>query len=128
MSYALTATLDTPFDEAVEAVRVALADQGFGIITEIDMKATLQKKIGAEIDNQIILGACNPGFAHKAILAEPSIGVLLPCNVVVRSDGDKTTVEMINPQMMVDLTANPEMGALAGEVSGSLERAIASLQ
>jgi uncharacterized protein (DUF302 family) len=128
MSYALTTTLDTPFDEAVEKVRVALADQGFGIITEIDMKATLQKKIGAEIDNQVILGACNPGFAHKAIQAEPSIGVLLPCNVVVRSDGDKTTVEMINPQMMVDLTENPEMGVLAQEVSVSLERAIESLR
>jgi len=128
MSYALTTILDTPFDETVEKVRVALADQGFGIITEIDMKATLHEKIGAEIDNQVILGACNPGFAHKAIQAEPSIGVLLPCNVVVRSNGDKTTVEMINPQMMVDLTENPEMGVLAREVSVSLERAIDSLR
>lgn len=127
MTYALTVSLSCPFDEAVEKVRTALADQGFGIITEIDMKATLKKKIGVDIDDQVILGACNPGFAHKAIQAEPSIGVLLPCNVVVRSDGDATTVEMINPQMMVDLTANPEMAVLAQEVSASLERALEAL-
>jgi uncharacterized protein (DUF302 family) len=127
MSYALSVTLDRPFDEAMAAVREALTEQGFGVITEIDMKATLNKKLGVDIDQQVILGACNPGFAHKAIQVEPSIGVLLPCNVVVRAAGTSTSVEMINPQMMVDLTANPEMGALAQEVSASLERAIESL-
>ncbi len=128
MSYALTVALESPFDTAIEQVRAALTEQGFGVITEIDMKATLHKKIGAEIDNQVILGACNPEFAHKAIQAEPSIGVLLPCNVVVRSTGETTTVEMINPQMMVDLTANPVMAGLAHEVSDRLEAAIESLR
>lgn len=128
MNYAISTTLDKPFDKVVEQVRAALADEGFGVITEIDMKATLHKKIGATIDNQVILGACNPDFAHKAIQAEPSIGVLLPCNVVVRSDADKVTVEMINLQTMVDLTANPEMAALAQEISENLERAIQTLR
>ena len=82
-SYALSATIDRDFDTTVADVKAALGDQGFGIITEIDMAATLQTKLGVEIDRQVILGACNPGFAHRALQAEPSIGLLLPCNVVV---------------------------------------------
>ena len=85
MGYALTATVPRPFEETVRATRAALADQGFGVLTEIDLAGTLKAKIGADIPAQVILGACRPALAHAAIQAEPSIGLLLPCNVVVRA-------------------------------------------
>ena len=106
-SYGLSATLDRDFDTTVADVKAALGDQGFGIITEVDMTATLLSKLGVEIDRQVILGACNPGFAHRALQAEPSIGLLLPCNVVVRSTDAGTVVEMIDPSTMTDLTGSP---------------------
>jgi uncharacterized protein (DUF302 family) len=127
ITYALSATVDRDFDATVSDVRAALADQGFGIITEIDMKATLKAKIGAEIAPQVILGACNPGFAHRALLAEPAIGLLLPCNVVVRSTADGTVVEMINPQMLTDLTGSPDVAALSDEVTERLSAALAAV-
>jgi uncharacterized protein (DUF302 family) len=127
IAYALSATVDRDFDATVSEVRAALADQGFGIITEIDMQATLKAKIGAEIAPQVILGACNPGFAHRALLAEPAIGLLLPCNVVVRSTADGTVVEMINPQMLTDLTGSPEVAALSDEVTERLSAALAAV-
>ena len=126
-SYALTATIDRDFDTTVADVKTALGDQGFGIITEIDMAATLLTKLGVEIDRQVILGACNPGFAHRALQAEPSIGLLLPCNVVVRTTPEGTIVEMIDPAMMTDLTGSPEVGALADEVKERLSAALAAV-
>jgi uncharacterized protein (DUF302 family) len=126
-SYALTATIDRDFDATVADVKAALGDQGFGIITEIDMAATLQTKLGVEVDRQVILGACNPGFAHRALQAEPSIGLLLPCNVVVRATPEGTVVEMIDPAMMTDLTGSPEVGALADEVKVRLSTALAAI-
>jgi uncharacterized protein (DUF302 family) len=125
--YALTAVIDRDFDTTVADVRAALGDQGFGIITEIDMAATLQSKLGVEIDRQVILGACNPGFAHRALQAEPSMGLLLPCNVVVRSTPDGTVVEMIDPATMTALTGSPEIGALADEVKDRLSAALAAV-
>jgi uncharacterized protein (DUF302 family) len=127
IAYALSATVDRDFDATVSEVRAALADQDFGIITEIDMQATLKAKIGAEIAPQVILGACNPGFAHRALLAEPAIGLLLPCNVVVRSTADGTVVEMINPQMLTDLTGSPEVAALSDEVTQRRSAALAAV-
>jgi uncharacterized protein (DUF302 family) len=127
IAYALSATVDRDFDATVSEVRAALADQDFGIITEIDMQATLKAKIGAEIAPQVILGACNPGFAHRALLAEPAIGLLLPCNVVVRSTAGGTVVEMINPQMLTDLTGSPEVAALSDEVTQRLSAALAAV-
>jgi len=126
-SYALSATIDRDFDLTVADVKAALGDQGFGVITEIDMAATLQTKLGVEIDRQVILGACNPGFAHRALQAEPSIGLLLPCNVVVRATPDGTVVEMIDPAMMTDLTGSPAIGDLADEVKESLSAALAAV-
>jgi len=126
-SYALTATVDRDFDTTVADVKAALGDQGFGVLTEIDMAATLLTKLGVEIDRQVILGACNPGFAHRALQAEPSIGLLLPCNVVVRSTPDGTVVEMIDPAMMTDLTGSPAVGELAGEVKDSLSAALVAV-
>ena len=126
-SYALSATIDRDFDLTVADVKAALGDQGFGVITEIDMAATLQTKLGVEIDRQVILGACNPGFAHRALQAEPSIGLLLPCNVVVRATPDGTVVEMIDPAMMTDLTGSPAVGELADEAKESLSAALAAV-
>lgn len=120
MTHGLSTTLDSPFDDTVIAVREALASEGFGVITEIDMQATLRTKIGVEIDPYLILGACNPTYAHQSLQVDPAIGLLLPCNVVVRSTGAGTVVEMINPQMLVDVTDNPDMQPIAHEVSARL--------
>ena len=127
MSYALTATVERPFDEVVADVRTALAEQGFGIITEINMSETLKTKIGVEIDRQVILGACSPSHAHRALQADPSIGLLLPCNVVVRSTEAGTVVEMIDPQTMVALTGAEAMQEVADEVGDRLGAAMAAI-
>jgi len=124
MSYGMTKTVSRPFTDVVADVRTALADQGFGVITEIDMQATLKKKIDVDIADQVILGACSPSHAYKALQADPSIGLLLPCNVTVRSEGDSTVIEMINPQTMVDLSASPEMAAVADDVGNKLRLAL----
>jgi uncharacterized protein (DUF302 family) len=128
MTYGMSLTLTRPFDDAVTAVRDALAQHGFGIVSEIDMQQTLRTKLGVEIGHNLILGACNPGFAYRALQAEPSIGLLLPCNVVVRGTEDGTVVEMIDPQIMVALAENPEMELVAGEVAEKLSAALESLR
>ena len=125
-TYGLSTAIDRDFDATVADVKEALGDQGFGIITEIDMQATLKAKLGVDIEPQVILGACNPGFAHKALQAEPAVGLLLPCNVVVRRSEGRTIVEMINPQTMVDLTGSPAMAEIAGEVTDRLTAALAA--
>lgn len=128
MSYAHTVTLATPFADAVVAVREALAGQGFGIVSEVDIAATLRSKLGVEIEPQVILGACRPDFAHKALAIEPSIGLLLPCNVVVRATGGTTIVDMIDPAMLVDVTGNADLRAMAGEVGTHLKAALEVLR
>jgi len=128
MSYALSTTLDLPYGACLGQVRDALAAQGFGILTEIDLQATLKKKLGVDIAPQVILGACNPPLAHAALEAEPSIGLLLPCNVVVRSTSEDTTmVEAVDPQTMVALTANPALQDVADDASRRLTAALNSL-
>ena len=124
----MSRTINRPFDEVNAEVRAVLAEQGFGIVSEIDMQATLRNKIGVEIEPQLILGACNPKFAHRALQAEPSIGLLLPCNVVIRTTDAGTVVEMINPQMMAEITEGPEMKQIADEVTEMLSKALASLK
>lgn len=128
MSYGMSATFDRPFDEVVTAVREALAGQGFGVVSEIDMAATLRTKLGVDIGRQLILGACNPGYAYRALQAEPSIGLLLPCNVVIRGTDGATVVEMINPQTMVEVTENPAMQQVAAEVTEGLASALEALR
>lgn len=128
MSYALSIDLERPFDEVVTRVKEALAANGFGIVSEIDMQKTLRDKIGVEIDAQLILGACNPRFAHRSLQVEPSIGLLLPCNVVVRRAAGLTVVEAINPQTLVTLTENPAMSELAAEVTAALGSALDMLR
>lgn len=128
VSYALSATVDQPFQATLEATRSALADQGFGILTEIDLAATLKAKIGIDVAPQVILGACRPPLAHAAIQAEPSIGVLLPCNVVVRSVEDGATlVEAMDPGAMVTLTGNDELLDVAADARDRLMSALAFL-
>ena len=128
MTYSMSTTLDRPYDQAVADVRAALAEQGFGVITEIDMQAALAEKLGADIEPQIILGACSPNHAYRALQVEPSVGVLLPCNVVVRAEGaDRSVVEMINPQMMVEIAEGDGMQEVADEVTAKLSAALDSL-
>ncbi len=128
MSYGITTTVHTPFDETLAAVRAALAAQGFGVLTEIDMAATLKTKLDVDIPPQVVLGACNPPLAYRALQAEESIGLLLPCNVVVRSEGEtRTVVEALDPQVMVGVTGNEGLRAVADDAGTRLRGAISAL-
>ena len=128
MSYALTTTVARAFTDALDATRVSLADQGFGILTEIDIQATLKAKLGVDIPAQVILGACRPPLAYATLQAEPSAGLLLPCNVVVRYLDDKTTVvEALDPLVMVSLTHNEALSEVADEAGRRLAAALDSL-
>ncbi|WP_288337259.1 DUF302 domain-containing protein [uncultured Gordonia sp.] len=130
MSIALATSLRTTFDDAVSRTREALSEQGFGVLTEIDVKATLKNKLDEDIEDYLILGACNPPLAHRAITANRQIGLLLPCNVVVRSDPDdpgNILVEAMNPQLLVDVTDEPQLQPVAREVADKLQAAITAL-
>ncbi|MFI7435507.1 DUF302 domain-containing protein [Micromonospora haikouensis] len=128
MSYAMTIRLSAGFTPAVERVRAALKDQGFGVLTEIDMRATLHEKLGVELEEYVILGACNPPLAHRAVAADRNIGLLLPCNVVVRADGpDATLVQALDPQVMVQLSDAADLRAVADEATRRLRAALDAL-
>ncbi|MBJ6630994.1 DUF302 domain-containing protein [Streptomyces griseoincarnatus] len=128
MAYDRTVRLtDTDFDTAVAAVRRALADQGFGVLTEIDVRATLKAKLDHDMEDYVILGACNPPLAHRALEADRSIGLLLPCNVVVRRDGDHALVQALDPGTMVTLTGLDALTPVADEATARLDAALSSL-
>jgi uncharacterized protein (DUF302 family) len=133
MTYTLTTTVDLPWAEALDRTRDALAAQGFGILTEINVRSTFEAKLGAEaaeaVGDYVILGACNPALASRALAAEPEIGALLPCNVVVRRNKDAavTTVEAIDPQTMVQLSAAPAVKEIADDAGTRLRKALAGL-
>ena len=128
MTYALSTTVGRPFADALDATRSALSEQGFGILSEIDLAATLKEKLDADIAPQVILGACRPPLAHAALEAEPSIGLLLPCHVVVRAvDDDSTLVEAMDPEVMVTLTGNQTLSDVAADARGRLTAALAAL-
>lgn len=133
MTYTHHLTLDQPYAQAVESVRAALSEQGFGIITEIDMRATFERKLDAaaaeEIGDYIILGACNPGLARRALAAEPQLGALLPCNVIVRDGGDgaHSIVEAMDPKVMVQLSDSDHVREVADDADARLRAAVASL-
>lgn len=116
------------FDEALAKVTAELQKEGFGVLTEIDVAATMKKKLDHNMPPYRILGACNPGFAKRALTAEPSIGLLLPCNVVVRQDAAGTVqVEFLDPGMMGQMTDNPSVGPIGTEVREKLQRVMRAL-
>jgi uncharacterized protein (DUF302 family) len=128
MSYDITTTVDQPFAPTLAAVKDALKAQGFGILTEIDMAATMKAKLDVDIAPQVILGACNPPLAHRALQVEDQIGLLLPCNVVVRSLPDgRTEVAAIDPQVMVTMTGNAALASVADDAAALLGAALRSL-
>ena len=128
-TYGFGTTLDSPIDEAVERTTAALKAEGFGVLTRIDVDKTLKAKIGVDVEPYVILGACNPGFAHRALQAEPELGLLLPCNVIVYKVGDKSAVSIVDPTQMLGVADdNPELDALASEVEISLRRVVAALE
>ena len=128
MGYGMTTRVREPFAETVERVRAALQDQGFGVLTEIDVRATLRDKLGEEMEDYLILGACNPPLAHRALGIDRQIGLLLPCNVVVRSDGGDTVVEALDPQVMVSVSGQPAFKPVAEEAAGRLAAALDTLR
>lgn len=126
--YGISVTLTASFADTVERTRAALAEQGFGILTEIDVAATLKTKLDLDLAPYLILGACNPPLAHQAISIDPSIGVLLPCNVVVRTlDETHTLVEAMDPDVMVNATGNPALASVAEQARTRLSAALAAL-
>jgi len=128
VSYALTTTIRRSFTDTLDATRLALSDQGFGVLTEIDLQATMKAKLDVDIPAQVILGACRPPLAFAALEAEPSIGLLLPCNVVVRYlDDDSTIVEALNPRLMVSVTHNESLSPVADEAGRRLSAALDTL-
>jgi uncharacterized protein (DUF302 family) len=128
MSYDLSRTIESGFDETVAKVADALKREGFGILTEIDVAATMKQKLGIEFRPYRILGACNPMLAHRALLAEDKIGVMLPCNVIVQEAGaGKVEVASIDPRAAMERVGNPGLAGLAHEVADKLTRVISAI-
>ena len=126
--YGFGKTVPMDFERAIDVVTEALKTEGFGVLTDIDVQATLKKKLGEDMPPYRILGACNPPLAHRAITAEPSIGLLLPCNVVIRQeDGGTVHVEFMDPAAVLNLVENPAVHQLAKEVRERLDRVLAAL-
>lgn len=117
MDYGRTVRVNVPYEQAVRRTREALAEQGIGVLTEIDVRATLKHKIDAEMEDYVILGACNPRLAHRALEIDRTIGLLLPCNVVVRRDGEGSLVEAMDPQIMVTVPEIEQLRPIAEEAS-----------
>ncbi|MCB5291713.1 DUF302 domain-containing protein [Arthrobacter sp. SO3] len=134
MSYAHTITVALPYEEAVRRTREALLGQGFGVLSEIDVRSTFEAKLGEEsgqaLGDYLILGVCNPALAQRALTAEPDMGLLLPCNVVIRrgSGADATVIQTIDPQTMVRLSDAPAVALVAGEADDRLRAALKELQ
>lgn len=127
MTYGFSRTVDMPFDAAVEKVTAELQKEGFGVLTTIDVKETLKKKLNVDFKNYKILGACNPPFAHKALQADEEIGLLLPCNVIVYEKSGKSVVAAFDPMSMSRIMDNTAVEPIASEVKQRLERVIAAV-
>jgi uncharacterized protein (DUF302 family) len=126
--YTFGARLAAPFDEIREAVEAALRAEGFGVLTEIDVAATLRAKLGVTRSPYVILGACNPPLAHRALSADPSVGALLPCNVVIREIEGDVIVEAMDPRAALGLVDDPAIAEVAGEARARLVRVVASIE
>ena len=128
MASVFDTSVAAPLDEAIARTKVALKEQGFRVLTEIDVRQTLRDKIGVEFAPYVILGACNPGLAHRALQAEPSVGLLLPCNVVVREVGGRSEVAAVDPEQMLGMFGgDAAIRGVAAEASAGLRAAIAAL-
>ncbi|WP_340681394.1 DUF302 domain-containing protein [Amycolatopsis coloradensis] len=128
VKYDLSLTLDLPYEKAVAAVRAALKDQGFGVLTEIDVQATMRDKLDADMEPYVILGACNPPLAHRALEVDRMIGLLLPCNVVVRADGDeRSLVQALDPRVMIEVPEREELRPVAEEAGKRIRAALDAL-
>ncbi len=127
MTYDLSVEISTSYEQAITQVKQTLKEQGFGTLTEIDVRQTLADKLGHQMEEYIILGACNPELAHRALEVEREIGLLLPCNVVVRRSGNKTVVQAMDPEVMVRITQRPEMEPIAQEAGSRLKAALKAL-
>lgn len=125
--YAFGTTLDLPLDEAIAAVTAALKEEGFGILTQIDVAATLRQKLDVHFEPYVILGACNPALAHQALTAVHDIGLLLPCNVIVHAHGAQTRIDVADPIAMLGLIPHPQLTQIAEQARERLQRAIHAL-
>ena len=127
MSYGFSKTVSLPYEQAIEKVTEELKKEGFGVLTTIDVRDTLKKKLDVDFNKYVILGACNPPFAHKALVAEEKIGLLLPCNVIVYEKNGRTIVAAFDPMTMAALVENDALKTIAEEVTIRLQRVINSL-
>jgi len=127
MDFTRRIELDTPYDDAIPRVKDALKDQGFGVLTEIDVRQTLKDKLDLDVEPQIILGACNPQLAHRALEIDPRIATLLPCNVVVRTDNGRTIVEALDPKLIAEVPGNPALAPIAEEAGQRINAALDAL-
>ncbi len=126
--YAIRTTLPLPFDEAVREVTERLREEGFGVLTEIDVRRTMKEKLGAEFREYVILGACNPHLAHRAFAAELEIGILLPCNVIVYREDGGSVVAVMDPIAALEITGNDQLRPIAEEARARLERVLKRLE
>ena len=127
MEYGIAVRMTVPFPEAVRRVREALAAQGFGVLTEIDVRATLHEKLGADMEDYLILGACNPPLAHQALAADRKVGLLLPCTVVIRSGHGETIIEALDPQIMAEVAGQAALRPVAAEAAARIRAALAAI-
>lgn len=124
MGFTRRIDVDLPYDQAVTATKAALQDQGFGTLTEIDLRQTLKDKLDVDTDPQVIIGACNPQLAHRALGIDPRIATLLPCNVVVRTEHGRTVVEALDPAMMADVSGAPDLAEVAADAARRIQSAL----
>ncbi len=127
-TYGFGTRLNLAYEEAVQRVKDALKVEGFGVLTEIDMRKTMREKLGVEMEPYIILGACNPPLAHLALEVESDIGLLLPCNVVVRAEGSASRVDIADPQAMLGIVGSEQLSVVADEAKQRLQRVVAALE
>lgn len=127
VDYGMVTLLGASYEDAIAQVTAALKEEGFGILTEIDVKATMKEKLDLDFPKYVILGACNPKFAHQALTIEPQLGLLLPCNVIVYEEEGGTTVSIVDPAQMMSVADNPALEPIAAEVRERLQRVVAAL-
>lgn len=127
MDFTRRIELDTNYDDTIGRVTAALKDQGFGVLTEIDVRQTLKDKLDVDIEPQVILGACNPQLAHRALEIDPRVAALLPCNVVVRTENGRTVVEALDPKLIAEVPGNPALAPIAEEAAQRIQAALDAL-